>query len=44
MADIVQKRMTAPGHIFDDFLTVEEILAQRNKDGFLQGPIHVTTV
>ena len=44
MADIVQKRMTAPGHVFDDFLTVEEILAQRNKDGFLQGPIHVTTV
>ena len=44
MADIVQKRMTAPGHVFDDFLTVEEILTQRNKDGFLQGPIHVTTV
>ena len=44
MADIVQKNMTAPGHIFDDFLTVEEILSQRNKDGTLQGPIHVTTV
>ena len=44
MAEIVQTKMTAPGHVFDDFLTVEEILTQRNRGGFLEGPIHVTTV
>ena len=44
MAEIVQKKMTSPGNTFDDFLTVEEILTQRNRDGYLEGPIHVTTV
>ncbi len=44
IAEIVQKKMTAPGHVFDDFVTVEEILTQRNRDGISEGPIHVTTV
>ena len=31
-------------HHFDDFVTVQEILTQRNPGGLFGGPIHVTTV
>ena len=44
MAEIVQRKMTLPGKVFDNFVTVEEILSQRNRAGTLQGPIHVTTI
>ena len=44
MAELVQRKMTIPSRVFDDFLTVEEILSQRNRAGICNGPIHVTTI
>lgn len=43
-AEIVQRKMTLPGKVFDNFVTVEEILSQRNRSGILEGPVHVTTI
>lgn len=44
MAEIVQRKMTLPGKVFDNFVTVEEILSQRNRSGIFEGPVHVTTI
>lgn len=42
MAEAVQRNMTVP--VFDNFITIEEILSQRNRSGVMAGPIHVTTI
>lgn len=42
MAELVQRNMTVP--VFDNFITIEEILSQRNRSGIMAGPIHVTTI
>ena len=44
IAEIVQRKMTLPGTVFDNFVTVEEILSQRNRSGIFEGPVHVTTI
>lgn len=42
MAEMVQRKMTLP--VFDNFVTIEEILSQRNRSGIFAGPVHVTTI
>ncbi|XP_002159074.3 E3 ubiquitin-protein ligase PDZRN3 [Hydra vulgaris] len=44
IAEFVQRNMTLPGAVFDNFITIEEILSQRNRSGIFNGPIHVTTI
>ena len=44
IAELVQRNMTLPGAVFDNFITIEEILSQRNRSGVFNGPIHVTTI
>lgn len=43
--EMAQRKMILPANIvFDNFVTVEEILSQRNRAGILEGPVHVTTI
>jgi len=43
--EMAQRNMFLPGNtVFDNYITVEEILSQRNRSGFLDGPVHVTTI
>ena len=42
--ELTQKKMASTEQTFDDFMTVEEILRQRNRLGFSSGPVFVTTV
>ena len=44
LAEAVQRNMTPPGAVFDNFVTLEEILSQRNRSGVFEGPIQVTTI
>ena len=41
---LTQKKMASTEKTFDDFMTVEEILRQRNRLGMSNGPVFVTTV
>lgn len=41
---LTQKKMACMDKTFDDFMTVDEILRQRNRLGLSNGPIFVTTV
>lgn len=41
---LTQKKMACTGQTFDDFMTVDEILRQRNRLGMSSGPVFVTTV
>ena len=41
---LTQKKMACVDQTFDDFVTVDEILQQRNRMGLSNGPIFVTTV
>ena len=41
---LTQKKMACVDQTFDDFITVDEILQQRNRMGLSNGPIFVTTV
>lgn len=42
--ELTQKKMASTEQTFDDFMTVEEILRQRNRLGMSNGPVFVTTV
>lgn len=43
--EMAQRKMILPANtVFDNFVTVEEILSQRNRAGILEGPVHVTTI
>lgn len=42
--ELTHKKMACVDQKFDDFMTVDEILRQRNRVGHLNGPIFVTTV
>lgn len=42
--ELTQKKMASVEQSFDDFMTVEEILRQRNRLGVSSGPVFVTTV
>ena len=42
--ELTQKKMACVEQTFDDFMTVEEILRQRNRLGMSSGPVFVTTV
>ena len=42
IAELAQRNMTMP--VFDNFITIDEILSQRNRSGVFAGPIHVTTI
>ncbi|XP_028398452.1 PDZ domain-containing RING finger protein 4-like isoform X2 [Dendronephthya gigantea] len=42
--ELTQKKMACTEQTFDDFMTVEEILRQRNRLGMSSGPVFVTTV
>eukprot|EP00111_Clytia_hemisphaerica_P009671 TCONS_00028362-protein len=42
IAEMAQRKMTLP--VFDNFVTIEEILSQRNRSGVFSGPVHVTTI
>ena len=44
LTETVQRKMTVPSRVYDDFLTVEEILSQRNRSGVPAGLVHVTTI
>ena len=41
---LTQKKMASTEQTFDDFMTVDEILRQRNRLGMANGPVFVTTV
>ncbi len=41
---LTQKKMASTEKTFDDFMTVDEILRQRNRLGMSSGPVFVTTV
>ena len=42
IAELAQRNMTMP--VFDNFVTIDEILSQRNRSGVFAGPVHVTTI
>ena len=44
MIGFAQNKMAFTEQTFDDFITVEEILRQRNRVGMSSGPVFVTTV
>lgn len=44
MIGFAQNKMAFTQQTFDDFITVEEILRQRNRVGMSSGPVFVTTV
>ncbi|XP_046840876.1 E3 ubiquitin-protein ligase PDZRN3-like isoform X2 [Xenia sp. Carnegie-2017] len=41
---LTHKKMSCNEQTFDDFMTVEEVLRQRNRLGMTNGPVFVTTV